>query len=170
MKGSNGMTRAIYAGSFDPFTLGHLDVLNRAAKMFEEVIVAISTNTTKKSLFTPQEKLDMVTEVIEKHSEKNVRVIQFMDGLIVELAKKEGAQVLLRGLRSSIDMEYEMNIASMNKTQDSSIESVFLMADEKYRFVSSSLIKEIAQFDGDISGMVPDIVAEAMHKKYQAKV
>lgn len=161
------MTKAIYAGSFDPFTLGHLDILNRAAVMFEEVIVAISTNTSKKALFTPQEKLEMISEVVKKHSKPNVRVIQFTEGLIVDLAKKEGAQVMLRGLRSSIDMEYEMNIASMNKTQDPSIESVFLMADEKYRFVSSSLIKEIAHFDGDISGMVPGTIAKAMLKKYQ---
>lgn len=163
------MTKAIYAGSFDPFTLGHLNILNRAADMFEEVIVAISTNTSKKALFTPQEKLEMISEVVEKHSKANVRVIQFTDGLIVDLARKEGAKVLLRGLRSAIDLEYEMNIASMNKTQDASIESVFLMADEQYRFVSSSLIKEIAQFDGDISGMVPEIIAEAMLEKYQVQ-
>lgn len=163
------MTKAIYAGSFDPFTLGHLNILNRAADMFEEVIVAISTNTSKKALFTPQEKLEMISEVVEKHSKANVRVIQFTDGLIIDLARKEGAKVLLRGLRSAIDLEYEMNIASMNKTQDASIESVFLMADEQYRFVSSSLIKEIAQFDGDISGMVPEIIAEAMLEKYQVQ-
>lgn len=163
------MTKAIYAGSFDPFTLGHLNILNRAAEMFEEVIVAISTNTSKKALFTPQEKLEMISEVIDKHSKPNVRVIQFTDGLIVDLAKKEGAKVMLRGLRSSIDMEYEMNISSMNKTQNASIESVFLMADEQYRFVSSSLIKEIAQFNGDISEMVPEIIAEAMQEKYRVE-
>lgn len=163
------MTKAIYAGSFDPFTLGHLNILNRAAGMFEEVIVAISTNTSKKALFTPQEKVEMISEVVKSHSKPNVRVIQFTDGLIVDLAKKEGAKVMLRGLRSSIDMEYEMNIASMNKTQDDSIESVFLMADEQYRFVSSSLIKEIAQFDGDISGMVPETIAEAMIEKYEVE-
>lgn len=161
------MTKAIYAGSFDPFTLGHLNILNRAAEMFEEVIVAISTNTSKETLFTPEEKLEMITKVLKEHSKDNVRVIQFTEGLIVDLAKKEEAKVLLRGLRSSIDMEYEMNIASMNKTQDESIESVFLMADEKYRFVSSTLIKEIAQFEGDISEMVPETIAEAMEEKYQ---
>lgn len=163
------MTRSIYAGSFDPFTLGHLDIVNRAAGMCDEVIVAISTNTSKKSLFTPDEKMRMITEVIDQHSKDNVRVIQFTDRLIVDLAKKEGAQVLIRGLRSSVDMEYEMNIASANKTQDDSIESVFLMAAEKYRFVSSSLIKEIAQFEGDISTMVPEIISEAMIEKYQSK-
>lgn len=163
------MTTAIYAGSFDPFTLGHLDIVNRAAGMFDEIIVAISTNTSKKSLFTPEEKMEMINEVINKHAKPNVRVIQFTDGLIVDLAKKEGAQVLLRGLRSSIDMEYEMNIASANKTQDAEIESVFLMAAEKYRFISSSLIKEIAQFEGDISTMVPDNIAVAMQEKYRLK-
>lgn len=163
------MTKAIYAGSFDPFTLGHLDIVNRASKMFEEVIVAISTNTAKKSLFTADEKMEMISKVITEESRKNVRVIQFTEGLIVDLAKKEGADVLIRGLRSSIDMEYEMNIASANKTQNPSIESVFLMAAEEYRFISSSLIKEIAQFEGDISAMVPEVISDAMTEKYRFK-
>ncbi len=160
------MTKAIYAGSFDPFTLGHLDIVNRASKMFDEVIVALGTNTSKKSLFTADEKVEMIEEILSESASDNVRVIQFTDGLIVDLAKKLDAQVLLRGLRSVTDMEYEMNIASMNKTQAPEIESVFLMADEKYRFVSSSLIKEIAQFNGDVSGMVPEIIERKMKEKY----
>lgn len=163
------MTKAIYAGSFDPFTLGHLDIVNRASKMFDEVIVALGTNTSKKSLFTADEKLEMIQEVIDEYSNDNVKVIQYTDGLIVNLAKKLDAKVMLRGLRSVADMEYEMNIASMNKTQAPEIESVFLMADEKYRFVSSSLIKEIAQFDGDVSGMVPENIAKRMKEKYYTK-
>lgn len=162
------MTKAIYAGSFDPFTMGHLNILNRAAKMFEEVIVAIGTNTSKRALFTPEEKVEMINEVIETSSYDNVRVILYADGLIVDLAKAEGADVMIRGIRSLSDMEYEMNIASMNKTQQPDIESVFLMADEQYRFVSSSLIKEVAIFDGDVSSMVPEIVAERMKEKYNA--
>lgn len=163
------MTKAIYAGSFDPFTLGHLDIVNRAASIFDEVIVALGTNTSKTSLFTADEKVEMIEEVIATQSSDNVKVIQFTDGLIVDLAKKLDAKVMLRGLRSLTDMEYEMNIASMNKTQAPDIESVFLMADEKYRFVSSSLIKEIAQFDGDVSGMVPENVSERMKEKYHSK-
>lgn len=162
------MTKAIYAGSFDPFTMGHLNILNRGAAMFEEVVVAIGTNTSKKSLFTPEEKLEMITKIVSESSMNNVRVILHTDGLTVDLAKKENANVMLRGLRSTTDMEYEMNISSMNKTQQPEIESVFLMADEQYRFISSSLIKEIAMFDGDVSGMVPELIAERMKEKYQA--
>lgn len=110
----------------------------------------------------------MINEVIETSSYDNVRVILYADGLIVDLAKAEGADVMIRGIRSLSDMEYEMNIASMNKTQQPDIESVFLMADEQYRFVSSSLIKEVAIFDGDVSSMVPEIVAERMKEKYNA--
>ena len=161
------MTKAIYAGSFDPFTMGHLNILERASKMFEEIIVAIGTNTSKKSLFTPNERLEMITEVIKESSLANVRVILHTDGLTVDLARKEKATVMLRGIRSVTDMEYEMNIASMNKTQAPNIESVFLLADEQYRFVSSSLIKEIAQFDGDVSSMVPKTISEKMKEKYK---
>jgi len=166
MKKGNNMAKAIYAGSFDPFTMGHLNILNRAAVMFEEVIVAIGTNTSKEALFSPEEKLKMIEEVVAERSSDNVRVILHADNLIVDLAEQEGAKVMVRGIRSVTDMEYEMNIASMNKTQAPDIESVFLMADEKYRFVSSSMIKEIAQFDGDVSEMVPDSIAERMKNKY----
>lgn len=162
------MTKAIYAGSFDPFTMGHLNILNRAAKMFDEVIVAIGTNTSKKSLFTPDEKLEMITAVVKESSYDNVRVVLHVDGLIVDFAKSEGATVMVRGIRSLTDMEYEMSIASMNKTQQPEIESAFLMADEKYSFVSSSLIKEVAIFDGDVSGMVPESIAKKMQEKYRS--
>ena len=160
------MTKAIYAGSFDPFTMGHLNILNRSAKMFDEVILAIGTNTSKRALFTPEEKVEMINEVIEEFSYDNVRVILHTDGLIVDLAKELDAKVMVRGIRSLTDMDYEMNIASMNKTQQPDIESVFLLADEQYRFVSSSLLKEVAIFNGDVTGMVPDNIAERMKEKY----
>ena len=163
------MTKAIYAGSFDPFTLGHLDIVNRAALIFDEITIAISKNTSKNSLFTANEKLEMIGKVVKNHSPKNVKAIHFSDGLIVDLAKREGANVLLRGIRSSIDMEYEMNMASANKTQNKEIESIFLMADKKYRFVSSSLVKELAQFNGDLSKMLPVEIIEAVETKIKLK-
>lgn len=163
------MTKALYVGSFDPLTLGHLDILNRAARFFDEIIVAIGTNTSKESLFSPEEKLAMITQVIETEGPDNARVILHTDGLSVDLATRKGAQVMIRGLRSVKDMEYEMNIASMNKTQNKDIETIFLMSAEKYRFISSSLIREIAQFEGDLSGMVPDVIASRMKDKYQMK-
>lgn len=161
------MTKVIYAGSFDPFTMGHLDIVKRAAFMFEEVIIAIGTNTSKKSLFTPEEKLQMIEKVMYECHLENVRVILHTDGLTVDLALREEANVMLRGIRSIKDMEYEMDIASMNKIQQPDIETVFLMADEQYRFISSSLIKEVAMFDGNIKGLVPDHIAQLMIEKYK---
>lgn len=160
------MTKALYAGSFDPLTMGHLDILRRAAHFFDEIIIAIGTNTSKKSLFTPEEKLAMISEVIQREGPQNARVILHTDGLSVDLAEREGAKVMIRGLRSVKDMEYEMNIASMNKTQNNEIETLFLMSDEKYRFISSSMIREVAQFNGNLKGMVPELVAQKMKEKY----
>lgn len=161
------MTKAIYVGSFDPLTMGHLDILKRAAIYFGEIIIAIGTNTSKKSLFTPEEKLTMISEVIAEEGPQNARVILHTDGLSVDLAEKEGAEVMIRGLRSVKDMEYEMNIASMNKTQNPKIETLFLMSSEKYRFISSSMIREIALFNGRLDGMVPQLIADKMVKKLQ---
>lgn len=161
-------TKAIFAGSFDPFTLGHLDIAKRAARFFDEVTIAISTNTSKETLFTPEERFEYIQTIIEEaESSKNIHVILHTSGLTVELAEEQGAQAMVRGLRSVKDMEYEMDIASMNKTQNENVETVFLMADEKYRFISSSMIKEIAQFDGDITGMVPTLIATKMKEKFQ---
>lgn len=161
------MSKAIYAGSFDPFTMGHFDILSRASKMFKEVIVAIGTNTSKQALFTPEEKLEMIQKLVEESDLPNVRVILHADGLTVDLAAKEDANVMVRGLRTVEDMEYEMAIAAMNKTQAPDIETVFLMASENYRYLSSSLLKEIAQFNGNIEGMVPEDIGKRMKVKYQ---
>lgn len=160
-------TKAIYAGSFDPFTLGHLDIAKRAARFFDEVIIAIGTNTSKSTLFTPDKRYELIQTILNEDPAENVSVMLHTGGLTVELAEEQGAQAMIRGLRSVKDMEYEMDIASMNKTQNDKIETVFLMADEKYRFISSSMIKEIAQFDGEMAGMVPPLIAEKMKEKYQ---
>jgi len=161
------MNKAIYAGSFDPITTGHVDIIKRSAKIFDEVIIAVATNTSKKSLFNPEEKVQLITLVIDELGLNNVSVKSHPSGLTVNFAQYENANVMVRGIRSVKDFEYEMDIAEMNKTQNSSVDTVFLTAGKDYRFISSSLIKEIAHFNGDLSGLVPDTVASAMKKKYK---
>lgn len=159
--------KALYAGSFDPLTLGHVDMIQRAARMFDHVYVAVAINTSKKSLFTGQEKLDLAKAALDQLS--NVTVLELKSGLTVDFAQELGAQVLIRGLRNTKDFEYETSIAMMNKLQNADVETLFLLSDERYRFVSSSLIKEVAQFGGDISSLVPDVVAQAIAEKLAKK-
>lgn len=156
---------ALYAGSFDPVSNGHLNLIQRGAALFDQLIVAVATNTSKKSLFTTDEKVQLMQENLTHLP--NVTVVQHTGGLTIDLAKEWNATVLLRGIRNVKDFEYEADVASMNKTQNKEIETVFLTADEKYRFVSSSLIKEVAMFGGDITGLVPENVNRAMKEKYE---
>ena len=156
---------ALYPGSFDPISNGHIDIIKRAATLFDRVIIAVATNTSKKALFTEDEKIQLILENVASLS--NVEVVKHSGGLTVDLADELNADILLRGLRSVKDFEYEADIAAMNKTQNSRVETVFLASDERYRFVSSSLVKEVAMFGGDISGLVPDNVNVAMKKKYE---
>ena len=156
---------ALYAGSFDPVSNGHLNLIQRGAALFDQLIVAVATNTSKKSLFTTDEKVQLMQENLTHLP--NVTVVQHTGGLTIDLAKEWNATVLLRGIRNVKDFEYEADVAAMNKTQNKEIETVFLTADEKYRFVSSSLIKEVAMFGGDITGLVPENVNQAMKEKYE---
>ncbi|MER2180949.1 MAG: pantetheine-phosphate adenylyltransferase [Desemzia incerta] len=156
---------ALYAGSFDPVSNGHLNLIQRGAALFDQLIVAVATNTSKKSLFTTDEKVQLMQENLTHLP--NVTVVQHTGGLTIDLAKEWNATVLLRGIRNVKDFEYEADVAAMNKTQNKEIETVFLTADEKYRFVSSSLIKEVAMFGGDITGLVPENVNRAMKEKYE---
>ncbi|SFQ45638.1 Phosphopantetheine adenylyltransferase [Desemzia incerta] len=156
---------ALYAGSFDPVSNGHLNLIQRGAALFDQLIVAVATNTSKKSLFTTDEKVQLMQENLTHLP--NVTVVQHTGGLTIDLAKEWNATVLLRGIRNVKDFEYEADVAAMNKTQNKEIETVFLTADEKYRFVSSSLIKEVAMFGGDITGLVPENVNRAMKGKYE---
>lgn len=156
---------ALYAGSFDPVSNGHLNLIQRGAAVFDQLIVAVATNTSKKSLFTTDEKVQLMQENLTHLP--NVTVVQHTGGLTIDLAKEWNATVLLRGIRNVKDFEYEADVAAMNKTQNKEIETVFLTADEKYRFVSSSLIKEVAMFGGDITGLVPENVNRAMKEKYE---
>ncbi|MFL2104250.1 pantetheine-phosphate adenylyltransferase [Desemzia sp. FAM 23991] len=156
---------ALYPGSFDPISNGHIDIIKRAATLFDRVIIAVATNTSKKALFTEDEKIQLILENVASLS--NVEVVKHSGGLTVDLADELNVDILLRGLRSVKDFEYEADIAAMNKTQNSRVETVFLVSNERYRFVSSSLVKEVAMFGGDISGLVPDNVNVAMKKKYE---
>ncbi len=156
---------ALYAGSFDPITNGHIDIIERTAQLFDEVVIAISYNTTKKNLFTQQERMQLAKDCLAHL--KNVRVIEHTGGLTVNLAEKLGATVLVRGIRNTVDFEYESNIATLNKTQNDKIETIIFLANDQYRFVSSSMIKEIAQFGGDITQFVPKIVEQAIQTKFK---
>jgi pantetheine-phosphate adenylyltransferase len=145
----------IYAGSFDPFTMGHLDIVERASPLFDEVIVALLTNQAKSPVFTLEERIRMLEAAVGETDCTNVRTGTF-DGLLVDYAAQVGAKFLIRGLRSAVDFEYERQIDTMNRRL-SGIETVYLLADAKYGFLSSSIVKEVGSLGGSIDGLVPEI-------------
>ncbi|WP_225744662.1 pantetheine-phosphate adenylyltransferase [Marinilactibacillus sp. Marseille-P9653] len=158
--------KALYAGSFDPFTNGHLDIVQRASTLFDEVIIAVSENISKQPLFDVDQRMQMIIDSLESQlPDSNVKVLKHKGGLTIDLAEELEVKALIRGIRSIKDMEYEMDIASMNKTQNKEIETVFLMSDEHYRFVSSSLVKEVAKFHGNIQGLVPENIEKQIKQK-----
>ena len=146
------MRRAIYPGSFDPVTNGHLDVIGRARKLFDEIIVAVAHNDEKQPLFSLEERLALLHQALDKID--NVRVAQF-DGLLVEFAVAQKASAVIRGLRAVSDFEFEFQMALMNRKLEDSVETIFLMPKEEYTYLSSRLVKEIARLGGDVSGFVP---------------
>lgn len=156
------MFTAVFPGSFDPPTYGHLNVIERASRIFENIDVVIAVNPDKKYLFSDSERYEMMKKLTEKY--KNVTVHK-CSTLIVDYCKKVNAKVLLRGIRNSNDFSYEFDLSLMNRSLDSNIETVFLPTDQKYVIIRSSNIKEVAKFGGDITGMVPPEVAEAMYRK-----
>lgn len=158
---------ALFPGSFDPLTNGHVDTIVRGQNIFDEIVVAVSTNISKKSLFTGEERLELAKEVLKDRDK--VRVIEHTGGLTVDMARDLGATGILRGVRNIKDFEYEESIAMMNRTQYPELETVLLMASANYRFLSSSLIKEVAMFGGDISQLVPPAVNKAVLDKYKNK-
>ena len=152
------MKIAIYPGSFDPITNGHLDILDRATKIFDKVIVLVAVNPNKKSRFSIEDRVAMIKEAVDN---PNVTV-DFTDGLTVEYAKKHGATHLIRGLRAVTDFEYEFQLASANEFVDPSIDSVFLMSKQEYSFINSSMIVELHQKGIDVSGLVPQSVIKRL--------
>jgi pantetheine-phosphate adenylyltransferase len=153
------MAIAIYPGTFDPATLGHIDLISRAAKLFDEVIVAVAENQDKAPLFSLEERVSMLKDSINELG--NVRVIGF-NNLLMDCAREQKANTILRGLRAVSDFEYEFQLASMNRHLDPSIETTFLTPSENYAFVSSTLIKEVASLGGDVSEFVSPQVMEAL--------
>ncbi|HEX3986989.1 MAG TPA: pantetheine-phosphate adenylyltransferase [Acidobacteriaceae bacterium] len=154
--------KAIYPGSFDPVTNGHLDLIARAAKMFDHLVVAILRNSAKNPLFTVEERVAMLSEGTAEFG--NVSVSTF-DGLLVEFAREERAHAVVRGIRAISDYEYELQMALMNRRLAPDVETIFLMPDAKYSFVSSRLVKEVFRLGGSVDGLVPRFVIDRMKDK-----
>src|ERR1700730_3504318 len=157
------MNRAIYPGSFGPVTNGHVDVIGRARKLFDEIVVAVAHNDEKQPLFSLEDRLALLHNALDKID--NVRIAQF-DGLLVEFAIAQKAKAVIRGLRAVSDFEFEFQMALMNRKLEGEVETIFLMPKEEYTYLSSRLVKEIARLGGDVSRFVPRPVADALAKKF----
>ncbi|MBP2077875.1 pantetheine-phosphate adenylyltransferase [Oceanobacillus polygoni] len=154
---------AICPGTFDPITNGHLDIISRGAKVFDRVIVAVFNNQAKSPLFTVEERIHLLKESIKDIP--NVTV-DASDHLLMDYAQEQNAHAVIRGLRAVSDFEYEMQITSMNRKLNENIETFFMMTNNQYSFLSSSMVKEIAKYNGNISGLVPEFVEQALKEKY----
>ncbi|MDX8387989.1 MAG: pantetheine-phosphate adenylyltransferase [Ghiorsea sp.] len=152
---------AIYPGTFDPITLGHVDVVQRGLKLFDEIIIAVADSPKKSPMFDVEQRLNMVNETFS--GENRIKAVSF-DGLLVNLVQAHGGQAILRGLRAASDFEYEFQLAAMNRKLNADIESVFVMAREEYTFVSSSFIREISSMGGDVHSLVPAAVQPHLPK------
>ena len=154
---------AIYPGTFDPVTSGHLDLIHRASKLFHRVLVAVAASESKRPLFSLEDRVNMIKEVTASYD--NIEVFGF-NTLLVDCAKAHSATVIIRGLRAVSDFEYEFQLAGMNRRLASDIETVFLTPAEQYEFISSSMIREIAQFKGDVTSFVPETVKQHLINKF----
>jgi len=159
---------AIYPGSFDPITNGHVDIVHRALTMFDRVVVAIANNVRKAPLFSVEERKQQILEVVGNQAQKRVEVDAF-EGLLVDYVQSRGASIVVRGLRALADFEYEFQLAHMNRRLGKGIDTIFLMTSEKDFYVSSSLVKEVAQFGGKVTGLVPPLVEKALYARLGRK-
>jgi pantetheine-phosphate adenylyltransferase len=157
------MKTAVYPGSFDPITLGHLDIIKRSSKIMDEVVVGVLRNSAKNSLFSLEERVSMIRELTKDLP--NVRVESF-DGLLVDYMNEIGATIIIRGLRAVTDFEYELQIAQTNHVQNENIETIFLTTNLNYSYLSSTIVKEFASYGGDISKFVPKQIIERIYNKY----
>jgi pantetheine-phosphate adenylyltransferase len=155
--------KAAFPGSFDPPTSGHINIINRAASVFGELVVVVAENKQKKYLFSAEERAEMIRELVKDHKNVSVTVC---DCLIVDFLKKMGINLLIRGVRGLEDFSYEFELSMMNRTLDPDIETIFMTTDPEYFVIRSSSIKELASFHGNLHGMVPPLVAKALKEKY----
>ena len=156
------MRIGVYPGSFDPVTYGHLDIIERAAKLFDKLIVAVLINSSKSPLFSVEKRLEFLKESCKNI--KNVEIASF-DGLLTEFMKKKNANTIIKGLRAVSDFEYEFQMALMNRKLNPEIETIFMMTSNKYSYLSSSLIKEVAKFGGCVKGLIPEVVEKELYRK-----
>ncbi|MFD3258283.1 pantetheine-phosphate adenylyltransferase [Paenibacillus lentus] len=157
---------AVYPGSFDPVTKGHMDIIQRASRQFDRLIVAVLNNTSKNPLFTVEERKELLREATQHVP--NIEIDSFRD-LLVNYMDYKQAHVIVRGIRSVTDFEYELQLASTNHKLNSEVETIFMMTNPKYSYLSSSVVKEIASFQGDVSDLVPSVVEEALKSKYRSR-
>jgi len=158
---------AVYPGSFDPITNGHLDILMRGLELFDTVIVAIANNIEKRALFTIEERIDLIRASVKDSKEVYEHIVaDSFDGLLVDYVKKVNAKFVIRGLRAMSDFEYEFQMASMNRTLNKGMDTIFMMTSKDYFFISSRTIKEVASFGGCVKGLVPEIVEKRLKEKF----
>ncbi len=158
-------TKAVYPGTFDPPTLGHLDIIKRAHELFDELVVAVAESSPKKTLFSTEERLALMKDCLKNSGLEDIEVVSF-SGLLIDFVKCTGAKVIIRGLRAISDFEYEFQMALANRTLETNIDTVFLMTNPEYSFFSASLIKEIAKLGGNLSKFVPKNVEKALVRKF----
>ena len=158
------MKKAVYPGSFDPITNGHLDIIHRAVKIFDVIYVSVADNPAKSHLFTVEERKTIIRSVFQDQAEI---VVDSFSGLLSDYVKKLDTNLVIRGLRAVTDFDYELSFALMNQKLNSELETIFFMTNEKLSFVSSSLIKEVSRFGGDLSGYVPELVMQKLQEKYK---
>lgn len=159
------MAKAVYSGSFDPVTYGHLDIIKRAANVFDEVVVAVLNNKAKNPLFSVEERVNMLKETTKEL--KNVKVTSF-SGLLVDFAKEENINVIVRGLRAVTDFEYELQMAQTNHELLPEVDTMFLTTNILYSYVSSTIVREVASYQGDVSHFVPEYIAQKVYDKYKS--
>lgn len=160
------MKRAIFPGSFDPLTMGHLDIIERSVDLFDEIIIAVLNNPDKHPMFSPEERCEMIEEVLTEFDSKGCKlIVESFQGLLVDYAKQRGGDAIVRGIRAVSDYEYELRMALMNRRLEPEIETVFLMAAEEYSYVSSNLLKQVFTLGGRVEGLVPKSIEDKMREK-----